>query len=164
MNKTLKNLQSCFYFLASCQYVGILHFLYIGWCFMPDRIRIDESLSDSFIPDIHLGVMMKSSECVVTPGCCWITSRVDVFFSRLKMSCCQLNLMHFQGWERLAEGRQNHLLQTRNLEKKDTKKDKRREVEPVEAYSNCVGERGTPPAEQWDDTKPGGTEVLSSFS
>ena len=73
--------------------------------------------------------------------------------------------MHSQGWKRgLAEGRQNHLLQTCKLEE-DIRKDKGREVKPIQAHFNCVGERGTPPAEQWDDTKPGWTEeVLSSFS
>jgi len=56
--------------------------------------------------------------------------------------------MHSQGWKRgLAEGRQNHLLQTCKLEE-DIRKDKGREVKPIQAHFNCVGERGTPPAEQ----------------
>lgn len=74
----------------------------------------------------------------------WLGNFACGFFSfQLKKSCSQLCLMRFHRWERrFKEGKQNHLLQTCNLEKKDTKEDRRREVEPADAHSNCMGDGG----------------------
>lgn len=90
---------------------------------MPDRVRDGGSPSDSHTSDIHLQFMVKFFSTSIPTWLQLDNFICGHFFCKLKKSDSQLSLMHFRKWERrLEERKQNNLLQTCNIEKKEDKK------------------------------------------